>query len=98
MKRYDPIILQAISLWGADNQIRQAGEECAEFAVKAFQHGRGRDVLDGLLEEGADVRLTGRAMDLILGEEAINAWVEIKARRLQQRIIDFKAGTYKIIG
>jgi len=98
MKRYDPIILQAIGLWGADNQIKQAGEECAEFAVRAFQHGRGRDVLDGLLEEAADVRLTGRAMDLILGEEAISAWMEIKAQRLQQRVVDFKAGRYKIIG
>lgn len=98
MHRYDETILEAISLWGPEAQIRQAAEECSEFTVRALQKGRGRNVIDQLQEEAADVKLTNRAMDLILGEEAIRMWCNIKADRLQQRIADFKVGKYKIIG
>ena len=75
---------RALDTWGADAQIDQCIEECAELTVELQHRKRGR--LDHAAEEIADVMICAQQMRLLVGPEDVDAEMQRKLARLEQRL------------
>jgi NTP pyrophosphatase (non-canonical NTP hydrolase) len=78
----------ALDRWGQEAQFDQAVEECAEMiaAIKHFR--RGKVTQQAVVDELADVLLMVGQMIYMLGEDAVNAAVEAKIRKLSALMED----------
>lgn len=74
----------ALDTYGADAQIDQCIEECAELTVELQHRKRGRP--DHAAEEIADVMICAHQMRLLVGPEDVDAEMRRKLARLEQRM------------
>ena len=64
----NPLMIEALKLWGEDEQLRMLQEECAELIQAVNKYHRGKNGAElNLLEEGVDVELMLEQLKLILG-------------------------------
>lgn len=80
----EAICRRALDTWGADAQIDQCVEECAELTVELQHRKRGRP--DHAAEEIADVLICAQQMRLLVGPDAVDEHVRRKLARLATRL------------
>lgn len=85
------ILHRALRVYGAEPQIRQLGEECTELATEVFHHMRGRNNMDDLAAEIADVEIMLDQMRLFLPVGIIDLWRSLKLARLNKRLDEEEA-------
>lgn len=78
--------LKALRVFGPERQIRKAAEEMSECAAALIRYLDDPDRDDQLCEELADVEIMVIQMRAVVGNEPVNAWMEKKAIRLQDRL------------
>lgn len=79
------IYISALDVFGTDAQIDKAIEECAELILALQHHKSGRSA--NVVTEIADVLITVGQMRLLFGEKAVDAEIEEKLDRLENRIV-----------
>jgi NTP pyrophosphatase (non-canonical NTP hydrolase) len=72
----------AIYAWGAENQEKMVVEEMSELTKEICKHWRGRDNLDAIADEIADVTIMLEQLRLIYGGKETDAWIDRKLERL----------------
>lgn len=80
------IYLKALSKWGVEPQCKMAIEEMAELTNALMKYDRGRNTVEDIIEEIADVIIMMRQMSLIFGEEAVSKQINYKLNRLSDRL------------
>lgn len=83
------VMERAIETFGSNNQVLKVAEECAELAVECHHYASGRDNLEALTEEMADVRIMLDQLLLIVGPEGRDAFarqVKEKTDRLAEYV------------
>lgn len=77
----------AIYAWGAENQEKMVVEEMSELTKEICKHWRGRDNLDAIADEIADVTIMLEQLRLIYNlNDAVRAHMDKKILRLQDRL------------
>lgn len=85
----DTIWQDTIDKWGVALQIGTAMEECAELIAALNRHYiRGREPVEAVIEELADVELVCKQLRHIIGDEPVNLMVETKLRRLRAKVAE----------
>jgi len=82
--RTERLLLDALGIYGAEFQLEQTIEECAELIV-ALRHLR-RGKTSDVVTELADVAIMIQQMRLLFGAQAFDMEVEKKLTRLQERL------------
>lgn len=77
---------KAIETWGNESQIELMIEEMSELTQAIQKNKRGKDNLDNIHEEIADVSLMIEQMNMIFDKSEINKWKELKIERLKKRL------------
>ena len=72
--------------WGTELQKKMVIGECAELITSMVDYDRGRDGLHDLCDEVADVFIMLDFMRLYLGDENVDAAIERKLERLEERL------------
>lgn len=80
----ESICRRALDTWGAEAQIDQCIEECAELTVELQHRKRGRP--EHAAEEIADAIIVLHQMRLLIGVEAVDTKVREKLARLEKRL------------
>lgn len=81
------IYRQAIDTWGAENQEKMAVEEMSELTKEICKHWRGRDNLEAVADEIADVTIMLEQLRLIYNlNDSVSRHMDTKILRLQDRI------------
>lgn len=76
-----------IYAWGAENQEKMVVEEMSELTKEICKHWRGRDNLDAIADEIADVTIMLEQLRLIYNlNDAVSAHMDKKILRLQDRL------------
>lgn len=84
INKYDSELQQALECFGSDSQMLMCIEECAELIHEITKSFRGRE--SNIAEEVADVLLMARQISLIVGEEKVNQYMDLKIERLSARL------------
>lgn len=73
---------------GPEKQLKKVAEECSEFLVEFFHHEDGRENLDKLAEETADLCLVSEQARQIVKAKGgdVDGWIERKLTRLEGMI------------
>ena len=82
----EPIYLQAIAEYGETAQADQTIEECAELIVALRRRLRDRNDDSDVAEEIADVLIMCGQMRLVYGPALVDAMIQKKLRRLEERL------------
>lgn len=82
----DAILSTAIMQYGSTAQIHMAIEEMAELANALMKDMRGRVTAEQIITEVADVSIMMRQLSLMLGVDKVQAEIERKTNRLQERL------------
>lgn len=92
-KKYDTIYEEALETWGTSLQIGMVAEEATELATAALHVLRGRDALDELAEEAADMEIMLAQLRVLMAEKID----EHKTRKLQRlrKTLDGFNGTWR---
>lgn len=78
---------KALQTWGARNQIMMAIEEMSELTKELCKHFRGRENMEEIADEIADVTIMLEQLRLIFGlNEEVCAHMDMKVLRLQARL------------
>lgn len=78
-----------IYAWGAENQEKMVVEEMSELTKEICKHWRGRDNLDAIADEIADVTIMLEQLRLIYNlNDAVRAHMDKKILRLQDRLTE----------
>ncbi len=80
------LMKKAIETWGADAQINQTIEECAELIVSLNHFRRGRTSHKNVASEMADVQICLEQMITIFGEDGFQKAYDEKLKRLERRL------------
>lgn len=76
------VYVEAIQKWGAESQLRQTIEECAELIVALSKALRGKEGhTTAIIEEMADVEIMLNQLNLIFGREDV---LKIKGEKLDR--------------
>lgn len=79
---------EAIATWGAENQEKMVVEEMSELTKEICKHWRGRDNLDAIADEIADVTIMLEQLCLIYNlKPAVCNHMDKKIIRLQERLL-----------
>lgn len=84
VEEFDAILRLAIGTYGKESRTQMLFEEMAELQNALCKLARGRDTIDHVCEEIADVLLVCYQLALIFGTDAIGKWANIKALRLRE--------------
>lgn len=77
----------AIYAWGAENQEKMVVEEMSELTKEICKHWRGRDNLDAIADEIADVTIMLEQLQLIYNlNDSVSMHMDTKILRLQDRL------------
>lgn len=77
----------AIYAWGAENQEKMVIEEMSELTKEICKHWRGRDNLDAIADEIADVTIMLEQLRLIYNlDSAVRRHMDTKILRLQDKL------------
>jgi len=89
-ERQADIFSQTVERWGRDSQILLALEEMSELSVELLKNLRGRDNVDKIAEELADVYVVLEQARRIydIKNDAIQKIADSKIDRLEQRLKD----------
>jgi len=79
---------RAVETWGIDAQREMAEEEAAEFIVASKHVERGREDLDAVVEELADLRIMQEQLTEFVGRERVESRTREKMERLRERLRD----------
>lgn len=83
------IYQDAIAAFGAENQEKMVIEEMSELTKEICKHWRGRDNLDAVADEIADVTIMLEQLRLIYNlNDAVCVHMDKKILRLQERILN----------
>jgi len=77
------LCLQVIDLYGTENQMDQAIEECAELIVAIRHYRRGRSGLTAIAEEIADVEIMMTQLRHVVGDDLVEREKERKFERMR---------------
>ena len=82
------IIKRSIDHYGTETQSTTCMEECAELIQAISKMKRGKDNLENLSEEMADVYICLEMLMQIYGvdESKVNAWIDYKQKREEERM------------
>lgn len=81
------IYRQAIDTWGAENQEKMVIEEMSELTKEICKHWRGRDNLEAVADEIADVTIMLEQLQMIYNlYDAVCMHMDKKILRLQDRL------------
>lgn len=80
------IYQKAVAQYGVEPQVKMAIEEMAELTNAFMKFDRGRNTVDDIVEEIADVTIMMRQMALIFGQKAVDLQIAYKTQRLAKRM------------
>lgn len=86
----DTVYAEALALYGKENQLRQAQEECGELIAAINQHLRHDRRSDAVVEEMADVWIVLTQLQLAFPKDEFDAAVQSKLLRLRERMEEEK--------
>lgn len=87
-KRLTLACKRALAVWGFESQARMLQEECGELIAEINRYGRDRSSLALLANEVADVLITLKQARIVIGPDIIDAAVDAKLLRLEQRLAE----------
>lgn len=79
---------QAVDRFGVQSQVMMLFEEMSELQNALCKLNRGRDTVDHVCEEIADVMIMCQQMAEIFGREAVTDWIFKKVKRLSRLLND----------
>lgn len=82
----EELYLKAIDTWGQMPQINMVNEECGELITSLARYLRGRDTVDDVITEIADVSIMMEQMAVLFGKEQFEKEKERKLQRLKERL------------
>lgn len=82
----EEIYTQALTKYGAEPQVKMAIEEMAELTNAFMKFDRGRNTVENIIEEIADVTIMMRQMALMFRKEKVQSQIEYKIQRLANRL------------
>ena len=82
----DELYAKAIDTWGQMPQINMVNEECGELITSLARYLRGRDTVDDVITEIADVSIMMEQMAVLFGKEQFEKEKERKLQRLKERL------------
>lgn len=78
---------RAIEYYGVNNQVAKSVEELTELNLALCHHFfQGRDCLDSVEEEIADVEIMLAQLRLMVRSEKVDWWKDLKLKRLSENI------------
>ena len=80
------IYKKAIATYGVEPQRKMAIEEMAELTNALMKFDRGRNTVDDIIEEIADVTIMMSQLSIIYGEKAVQLQIDYKTQRLARRL------------
>ena len=80
------ILKTALALYGTDQQILQAVEECSELQQALMHYRRGKIPHAAVVDEIADVMFMAQQMRLVFGPRLVDDAVAHKIERLGKRV------------
>ena len=84
----DQIAQSALDAFGKDRQIDKCIEELGELATVLMKFRHGEAGADAVIDELADVAVTGNTLCVLFGREAVDERVKIKLARLVRLVAD----------
>lgn len=82
----EEIYKKAIAQYGVEPQRKMAIEEMAELLNAMMKFDRGRNTVDDIIEEIADVTIMMRQLAIIYGQKAVDLQIDYKTQRLAKRL------------
>ena len=76
----------AIAKYGVEPQRKMAIEEMAELVNALMKFDRGRNTVDDIIEEIADVTIMMSQLAIIYGQKAVQLQIDYKTQRLARRL------------
>lgn len=83
---HEEIYQKAIAKYGVEAQRKMAIEEMAELTNALMKFDRGRNTVDDIVEEIADVSIMMAQLAIIYGQTAVALQIDYKTARLEGRI------------
>lgn len=83
---HEEIYKKAIAKYGVEPQRKMAIEEMAELLNAMMKFDRGRNTVDDIVEEIADVTIMMRQLAIIYGQKAVDLQIDYKTQRLARRL------------
>ena len=80
------LYIRAIDTWGAESQLRQFQDECAEAIAAVNRMIRGTGSVDSLAEEIADVEIMCEQARRVVGIHRVEHFRKLKLARLEDRL------------
>ena len=80
------IYKQAIAQYGVEPQRKMAIEEMAELTNALMKFDRGRNTVEDIVEEIADVTIMMQQLAIIYGQNAVDLQIDYKTARLAKRL------------
>ena len=80
------IYKQAIAQYGVEPQRKMAIEEMAELTNALMKFDRGRNTVEDIVEEIADVTIMMQQLAIIYGQKAVDLQIDYKTARLAKRL------------
>ena len=84
----EQIAQSALDAFGKERQIDKCIEELGELATVLMKFRHGEVGADAVIDELADVAVTGSTLCVLFGREAVDARVKVKLRRLVRLVAD----------
>ena len=82
----EEIYKKAIAQYGVEPQRKMAIEEMAELMNALMKFDRGRNTVDDIIEEIADVTIMMSQLAIIYGQKAVQLQIDYKTQRLARRL------------
>ena len=80
------IYKQAIAQYGVEPQRKMAIEEMAELTNALMKFDSGRNTVEDIVEEIADVTIMMQQLAIIYGQKAVDLQIDYKTARLAKRL------------
>ena len=80
------ILLRALRVFGPEQQLLKAAEECSEASAAIIRYLGDPEAASHVAEEIADVEIMCFQVRQILGDAAVDEWKLKKAKRLHDRL------------
>ena len=77
---------QAIAQYGVEPQRKMAIEEMAELTNALMKFDRGRNTIDDVVDEIADVTIMMQQLAIMFGRNAVDSRIDYKTQRLAKRL------------
>lgn len=84
----DQIAQSALGAFGKERQIDKCIEELGELTTALMKWKNGEAGADAVIDELADVAISGNTLCILFGKEAVDARVRVKLRRLVKLVAD----------